>query len=470
MNATVGVILAAGRGKRMKSDLPKVLHPVGGRAMIEYVIDALKDTGVQRVVVVVGRDSEDIRQLLGDRVEYAVQEDPLGTGDALRRVQGMVPSTNDMVVLYGDTPLLTSATLKGLLRRHKETDAAASVVAVHLEDPTGYGRIIRDPGGRFGRIVEEADAGPAEKAVCEVNTGIYCFRTGEVFRALEEVDPANSQGEYYLVDALPLMAGRRLRVEVVISDEVDALKGVNSRAEMAAAEAALKLRVLRRLWDAGVTVVDPAGVYIDSRVSVGQDTVIYPFTVIEGSTVIGRRCRIGPGAHVIESELADDVRLVHSMVESSRLGLGVSVGPYSHLRAGSVLGRGVRVGNFVEIKNSFVGDHSKVPHHSYLGDAGVGRGVNIGAGVITVNYDGREKHRTEIGDNAFIGCNANLVAPVRVGEGGYVAAGSTINRDVPEGALAIARSRQENKSGWTDLPLQRHQVPGKGQAKSSEGK
>lgn len=448
MDKTVGVILAAGLGKRMRSDLLKVLHPVGGVPMVQLVLQTMRQAGVGRAIAVVGHQQEAVHQLLGEAVEYAVQAEQRGTGHALLQAAQMLTHAQELVVLYGDTPLLTPETLSLLLNTHRQTGASATVLTARLSNPRGYGRIVRDAAGRVTRIVEEADCSPAEAAIQEVNTGIYAFKPGPALAALNRVQPNNAQGEYYLVDAIPLMLEAGHRVEAVEAPDAEEVMGINTRAELAGAEASLRRRTLNRLLEAGVTILDPATTYVDARATIGRDTVLGPLTFIEGACEVGRGCRLGPGAHVVRSRLADGVTVLHSMVEDSSLEAGVTVGPYSHLRAGAHLEEGARVGNFAEIKNSHVGSGSKVPHHSYLGDARVGKGVNIGAGVVTVNYNGVEKNPTVIGDGAFVGCNANLVAPVRVADGGYVAAGSTINHDVPEGALAIARSRQENKPGW----------------------
>lgn len=298
MARTVGIVLAAGQGKRMRSRLPKVLHPVGGAPMIEHVLSALEGTGVDRCLVVVGREGDAIRRALGDRVEYVVQEEPLGTGHALLQARSSVAPEDDALVLYGDTPLLTPALLTGLLRRHREAGAAATMLTVELEDPRGYGRVLRDAEGEVARVVEEADAGPDVLGVREVNAGIYCFRAGAVFPALAEVRPSNRQGEYYLVDVIPLLRARGLRVEAVRTDDPLAVTGVNTRADLAAAEAALRRRAVERLWAAGVTVADPAATLLGPRVRAGGDTVVYPFTAIEGPVEIGEGCRIGPGTWI----------------------------------------------------------------------------------------------------------------------------------------------------------------------------
>lgn len=332
MGRTVGVILAAGQGKRMKSDLLKVLHPVGGLPMVEHVLAALTGAGVDRSVAVVAPRGDGVRRVLGNRVDYAVQERALGTGHALLQAKDLVEPDDDLVVLYGDTPLLTAAILGDLLRRHRGMRAAATLLTVELPDPRGYGRIVRDAAGRLLRIVEEADADGEVRAIREVNAGIYCFRAGEVFAALERVRPENTQGEYYLVDVFPLLLARGRPVEAVRVEDRDALRGINTRADLAAAEAALRRRVVQALWAEGVTIVDPASTYIDVRVRAGRDTVILPFTVLEGDSEIGEGCRIGPGAHVRDSRIGDGARVFHAVVEDCRVEAGAEIGPFVHLK------------------------------------------------------------------------------------------------------------------------------------------
>ncbi len=335
MGRTVGVILAAGQGKRMKSNLLKVLHPVGGMPMIEHVLNALTGAGVDRCVAVVAPEARGVRRVLGDRAVYAVQERALGTGHALLQAKDLVDADDDLVVLYGDTPLLTPAILADLLRHHRETGAAATLLTVELPDPRGYGRIVRDAAGRLVRIVEEADATAEVRAICEVNAGIYCFRAGETFAALAEVRPENTQGEYYLVDVVPILLARGRPVEAVCVDDRDALRGINTRADLAAAEAALRRRTVRGLWAAGVTVVDPDNTCIDVRVRAGRDTIILPFTVLEGEVEIGEGCRIGPGAHIRNSRVGDGAHVLHSVIEDSRVEAGARIGPFVHLKGPS---------------------------------------------------------------------------------------------------------------------------------------
>lgn len=335
MAGAVGVILAAGLGKRMRSGLLKVLHPVAGIPMVEHVLNALEEAGVARCIVVVGHQQEAVRRALGNRVEYAVQEAQLGTGHAALQARGLVSDDEDVVLLYGDTPLLTARIIRELLDVHRRSQAAATVLTVELADPRGYGRIVRDAAGRFLRIVEEADASPAEAAIREVNSGIYCFRAGPFFAALSQVRPNNAQGEYYLVDAIPILSAMGHRVETVCTDDPDAVRGVNTRSDLAAAEAVWRQRVVRRLWEEGVTVVDPGSTWIDPRVRVGRDTVILPGTSLSGATVIGRGCLIGPGARVVSSHLGDAVRVSDSVVVSSRIGDGCVVGPHAHVGPGA---------------------------------------------------------------------------------------------------------------------------------------
>ncbi|MFO7245665.1 MAG: bifunctional UDP-N-acetylglucosamine diphosphorylase/glucosamine-1-phosphate N-acetyltransferase GlmU [Thermaerobacter sp.] len=445
---TVAVILAAGQGTRMRSDLPKVLHPLAGRPMVRYVLEAVRGAGVDRVVAVVGHQADRVAQALGDDARCVVQEPQLGTGHAVQCAEAEAAGFDRVLVVPGDTPLLTAGTLASLLERHARSGAAAVLLTAVVDDPTGYGRVIRDAAGMVQRIVEEADAGPEERAVREINAGVAVFDGPALFAALRGITAANRQNEYYLWDVLPLLMAAGGAVEAVAAADPDEIMGVNDRVALAEAEAVVRRRIARHWMRQGVTLVDPATTYIGADVEIGPDTVIEPLTVLAGRTVVGRSCRIGPGAQIYHSRIGDGCTVGPSVIEESRLGDGVTVGPFNHLRPGTVLEDGARVGNFAELKNTRVGPGSKVPHHSYLGDAEIGRGVNIGAGAVTVNYDGRAKHPTRIEDGAFIGCNVNLVAPVTVGRRGYVAAGSTIHRDVPPEALAIARNRQENKEGW----------------------
>lgn len=445
------VILAAGLGKRMRSRLIKVLHPLMGRPMVAHVLDAVRKAGVERIVAVVGYQEERVRELLGPGVEYVRQEEQLGTGHALRQTAPLLAhDPGHVLALYGDTPLLTAGEIERLLAEHLGSGTAATVLTAVMDDPTGYGRVIRNAHGGFEAIVEEADAGEGELAVGEVNTGIYCFRAADLFPALARLGRDNAQGEYYLTDVPQLLKADGKRVAVVAAADSRAVLGVNDRWQLAAVSEHMRLGYLEELALAGVTVVAPALTFVDRSVTVGIDTVLLPMTVLETGTSVGDGCVIGPSTTIRGSQVGAECKVAYSVVEECVLGQGVVVGPFAHLRPGCEIGDRVKVGNFAEIKNSQLGPGSKVPHHSYIGDASLGSEVNIGAGTVTVNYDGHKKHRTEIADRAFVGCNSNLIAPVTVGPRAYIAAGSTINRNVPAGALAIARSRQDNREGWAD--------------------
>ncbi|MCL4425320.1 MAG: bifunctional UDP-N-acetylglucosamine diphosphorylase/glucosamine-1-phosphate N-acetyltransferase GlmU [Firmicutes bacterium] len=458
MEKVAALILAAGQGKRMKSGLLKVLHPIAGRPMVGYILEATRTAGISRMVVVIGHQAEKVQEVLGSEVEYVRQKEQLGTGHAVLAAEGVIQE--DLVlVLYGDTPLLDAATLRAILQRHQESGAAATVVTTELADPTGYGRILRNQRGGIEGIVEEKNAGEAERQIREVNTGIVCYRRLPLFQALGKVKRDEFSGEYYLTDVVPLLLQAGYKVETFLVQDQSLVLGINTRVELARVEKIVRQRHLERLMLDGVTVVDPASTFVDSQVEVGMDTTLYPFTFLEGNTRIGAGCRIGPAARIVDSVLGNEVVIEQSTIEKSHLSDGVHVGPFSHLRADCFLEKGVKVGNFAEIKNTLVRSGTKIPHHSYLGDSTIGSRVNVGAGTVIVNYDGQSKHHSEIGEGAFIGCNSNLISPVRIGDGSYVAAGSTITEDVPEGALAIARGRQVNKEGW--VARSRHRAPEK---------
>lgn len=450
MSDLLTVILAAGKGTRMKSTLPKVLHRVGGKAMVEHVLDAAKSAGSSRNIVVVGFGADQVKQELDGRAEFIVQTEQLGTGHAVQQTAGLLESYNGTVmVLCGDTPLLEGKMLAKLYAEHKAKGAKATVLTALMPDPTGYGRVIRDASGQVIKIVEQKDASPDELTVNEVNTGIYCFERDALFAALAGINCANKQGEYYLTDVIGILSGQSERVWAVAAEEYQQTLGINSRVQLAEAEKIIRRRKIDELMENGVTVMDPVTTFVDAAVKVGADTVIYPFTWLEGNTVIGGNCEIGPSSRLQNTVVGNNTILHFTYAHDCRVEDNVTVGPYVHLRPNTVLSDGVKVGNFVEVKNSVVGNGSKIPHLSYIGDTDMGEHVNIGSGTITVNYDGKHKHRTVIEDDSFIGCNTNLVAPVKVGSGAYVAAGSTITKDVPADALGVARARQSNIEGWT---------------------
>lgn len=451
MQETVAVILAAGKGTRMKSALPKVLHAVGGQSMLRHVMTAAEQAGAKRTIVVVGFGGDQVQAEIGAAAEYVLQAEQLGTGHAMMQAQPVLAGyTGTVLLLCGDTPLLTGNTLQQLVAAHQQSGAAATVLTAMPADATGYGRILRDKSGQVLGIVEQKDATPEQKQIGEINTGIYCFEAAPLFAALAGLTCNNAQQEYYLTDVLAILAQAGQRVGAVEVADFQETLGINSRLQLAEAEKILRQRKLLELMDSGVTVMDPASTFVDASVSIGEDTVLYPFTWLEGKTTIGRDCRIGPNSRIADSQLGDAVTLHFSYAHECKIADGVTVGPYVHLRPDAELAAGVKVGNFVEVKNSRVGVGSKLPHLSYIGDADIGSGVNIGCGTITVNYDGKKKHRTVVGDTAFVGCNSNLVAPVSVGAGSYIAAGSTITKDVPDGALGVGRARQANIAGWVE--------------------
>ena len=439
------VILAAGKGVRMCSQMPKVLHQVAGKPMIWYVVKAVKEAGIDDIILVVGHGREMVEETLaGENLRFVVQEEQLGTGHALMQAQDSINPDNTLVVLAGDTPLLEGTTLKKLLDFHQQQQSRATVLSALLSDPYGYGRIIRQADGGLERIVEEKDASPEEKEITEINTGMYCFQAGAVFAALARVQRSNAQGEYYLTDVLPILKNDGHNVAVLATDEVDQIHGINDRVQMAAAETIIRQRHNQELMKNGVTIMAPETTFIDSAVKIGIDTVIYPFTIIEGQTIIGENCTIGPYTRINDSSIGNDVVIESSRIKEARIGNHCDIGPFAYLRPEADLQENVKVGDFVEIKKSIVGVGSKIPHLSYVGDALLGKGVNIGAGTITCNYDGKKKSRTILEDHVFIGSNTNLVAPVTIGENSITGAGSTITRDIPAHTLAVERAEQKH--------------------------
>jgi bifunctional UDP-N-acetylglucosamine pyrophosphorylase/glucosamine-1-phosphate N-acetyltransferase len=445
------VILAAGKGTRMKSSLPKVLHVLAGRPLIDHVLRAARPLGAASTVLVVGHGAEDVKAALADdaSLEFVVQSPQLGTGHALLQAEPKLRGRSGVVLLlYGDVPLLDTSTLSRLLETHRSAKAAATVLTAHLEQPYGYGRMVRDAGGKLTRIVEERDASAEERALTEVNSGIYAFDLGPLFETLQQLAADNSQGEYYLTDLIGAYHRHRRRLETVLSS-AEELRGVNTRVDLAELARVVRQRKNREVMLAGATLEDPATTLIDADVTIGPDTVIGANVRLEGRTVIGERCNIRPGVRLTNTIVGDAVTVLdYSVVSNSTLSNHSQVGPFSHIRPDSLLDESAHVGTFVEVKKSTVGRGSKAMHLAYLGDATIGAGVNIGAGTITCNYDGEKKYPTIIEDGVFIGSDSQLVAPVRIGKGAYVAAGSSITHDVPEDSLAIARGRQENKPGW----------------------
>jgi len=447
------VILAAGQGTRMKSALPKVLHPVAGRSMLEHVIGTAGALRPTTITVIVGHQSDAIRAAFRDHpgLRFAVQEPQRGTAHALQQAEPLLAGeTGTLVLLYGDVPLLRASTVERLLETHAHASAAATVLTANVERPYGYGRIIRSR-GRIARIVEERVASPTQRRVHEINSGIYAFDLPPLFEALRGIPAANTQGEYYLTDLVGIYRRRKLPVETFTVESPDEIRGVNSRTELAEVNAIMRQTKNEELMAAGVTLVDPATTYIDPDVQIGADTVIHPGVVIQGQTKIGAACEIQAYVRISDAEIADRVT-IHNfcLIVGARVADGASIGPFAHLRPETEVGQSARVGNFVELKKTSLGAGSKANHLSYLGDATIGANVNVGAGTITCNYDGKQKHQTVIEDDSFIGSDTQLIAPVRIGKGAYVAAGSSITSDVPSGALGIARGKQANVDGWVE--------------------
>ena len=448
-SARAAVILAAGKSTRMRSKIPKPLHPICGRALTRHVIEACRGAGIPRIIVVVGHEADAVKHGLGNDVEYVLQPKPLGTGDAARVAQALLKDWDGtVVVLAGDVPLLRPGTIGRLLEAHEATGAAATLLTAYLDDPTGYGRVVRGPDGRVLRIVEHKDATEQERAIKEWNPSLYAFRASLLFDALREVRSENAQGEIYLTDVIGVLTSRGERVEAVAADDVHEVLGVNTRVELAEAARIMRWRIVEDLMLSGVSITDPHATYVDVGVSVGMDTVLHPQTFLEGATQIGEGCVIGPCARLVDTTVGDRSTIISSQIVECTIGRGVRIGPFANLRPGCRIADGAKIGDFVELKNSVIGERVSAAHLSYLGDADVGAGTNIGAGTITCNYDGTAKHRTVIGEGAFVGSHATLIAPVKVGDGAYVAAASPVDEDVPADALVIARCRQTVKAGW----------------------
>ena len=447
------VILAAGQGTRMKSRMPKVLHRLGGKCLIEHVLGVAQAVSPKTVTIVVGHEADSIRRFVGDRpnVGWVLQEPQLGTAHALQQTESQLSAKRGtLILLSGDVPMLEAVTLQRLVHAHQNARAAATVVTAVVERPYGYGRIVRTR-GRIARIVEERDASPTVRQIREINGGIYAFDLAPLFDALRGIASQNAQGEYYLTDLVAIYRRRKLRVETLLVDNPQEIRGINSRTELAEVSRIVRQTKNEELMAAGVTIIDPATTYIEPDVQVGPDTVIHPGVAIEGQSRIGAACEIHSNVRIVDSEIADKAVIQDfCLILGSRIAESASVGPFAHLRPESVVGEGARIGNFVELKKTTLGPGSKANHLAYLGDATIGAKVNVGAGTITCNYDGTSKHPTVIEDGAFIGSDTQLIAPVRVGKGAYVAAGSSITEDVPSGALGIARGRQTNVPGWVE--------------------
>lgn len=451
----ISIILAAGEGTRMKSKTPKVLHNVCGKPILKYVLDASRGAGIDKNIVIVGHGSDSIREYFKEETvifknQPVGKDAPYGTGFAVMQGIDEVKDEDTVVILCGDTPLITKDSVKLLIDYHKSEKLYGTVLTTLLDDASGYGRIKRDDLGNVSNIVEEKDASSAEKKIREINSGVFCFN-GSVLRTfLKKLDNNNSQNEYYITDIIGILKDEGYSLGACRIEDNTEIHGINSREQLSFSESLMKNRINKFHMSEGVTIIDPANTYIEGDVRVGRDTIIYPGVSLEGSTNIGEDCIIRGNTRISNSSIGDFVRIESSVIEDSKVKNKASIGPNAHLRPDSIIGESVHIGNFVEVKNSTIGENSKAGHLAYIGDATVGKNVNIGCGVIFANYNGKEKFKTTVGDNSFIGSNSNLVAPVKVNDWGYIAAGSTITKEVEEGSLSIERASQVNIEGWVE--------------------
>lgn len=446
--------MAAGQGTRMKSKLYKVMHEVMGKPMVEHVVEATQEANVDQIVTVTGFGAETVKEHLGKKSMYVLQEQQLGTAHAVKQAEDILEDRKGTtLVICGDTPLLKAETLKGLMDFHETEQAKATVLTAHAQNPFGYGRVIRSKEGSVVKIVEEKDASDQEKQIQEINTGTYCFDNRALFKALREVKNENVQGEYYLPDVVEILKEKGELVSAFQLDNMDEALGVNDRVALSEANRLMKDRINEKHMRNGVSIIDPSNTYIEGDVVIGMDTIVEPGAYLKGHTVIGEDSIIGSHSIIRDSKIGDGVTVTTSMLEEAVVGNGSDIGPNSRLRPGAVLKKNVHIGNFVEVKNSTLEKDTKAGHHAYIGDAQIGENVNVGCGVIFVNYDGKKKHKSFIGNNVFIGSNSNIVPPINVADNSFIAAGSTITKDVPADAMAIARARQEIKENYSkNLP------------------
>lgn len=445
------VILAAGMGTRMKSKMPKVLHKVCGKPLSKWVIDASKAAGADKVCAVVGHKAETVKEVLGDVCEFALQAEQKGTGHAVMQAIDVIKnSKGEVVILNGDTPLITAETINKAIEYHKNNGNQATVITAILDDATGYGRIVRDNDGSVLKIVEQKDASEEEKKINEVNSGMYVFDAQSLVYALDKITPNNAQGEYYLTDTLEILLSAGKKIGGYAISDNDEIRGINDRVQLNEAEKIMQKRINEYHMRNGVTMRNPESVYIEDGVEIGNDTEICQNVTIKSGTKIGSECVIGSGSMLDRAVIHDGVDVLSSVILESEVDEGTHVGPFAYIRPNCHVGKEVKVGDFVELKNSNIDDGTKISHLTYIGDSDVGKRVNFGCGTVTCNYDGKKKYRTTIGDDCFVGCNTNFVSPINVGDGVYIAAGSTITEDIPENSLSIARARQVNKEGWKD--------------------
>ena len=445
------VILAAGMGTRMKSKMPKVLHTVCGKPLSKWVIDASKAAGADKVCAVVGHKAETVKEVLGDVCEFALQAEQKGTGHAVMQAIDVIKnSKGEVVILNGDTPLITAETINKAIEYHKNNGNQATVITAILDDATGYGRIVRDNDGSVLKIVEQKDASEEEKKINEVNSGMYVFDAQSLVYALDKITPNNAQGEYYLTDTIEILLSAGKKIGGYAISDNDEIRGINDRVQLNEAEKIMQKRINEYHMRNGVTMRNPESVYIEDGVEIGNDTEICQNVTIKSGTKIGSDCVIGSGSMLDRAVIHDGVDVLSSVILESEVDEGTHVGPFAYIRPNCHVGKEVKVGDFVELKNSNIDDGTKISHLTYIGDSDVGKRVNFGCGTVTCNYDGKKKYRTTIGDDCFVGCNTNFVSPINVGDGVYIAAGSTITEDIPENSLSIARARQVNKEGWKD--------------------
>ena len=445
------VILAAGMGTRMKSKMPKVLHKVCGKPLSKWVIDASEAAGADKVCAVVGHKAETVKEVLGDVCEFALQAEQKGTGHAVMQAIDVIKnSKGEVVILNGDTPLITAETINKAIEYHKNNGNQATVITAILDDATGYGRIVRDNDGSVLKIVEQKDASKEEKKINEVNSGMYVFDAQSLVYALDKITPNNAQGEYYLTDTLEILLSAGKKIGGYAISDNDEIRGINDRVQLNEAEKIMQKRINEYHMRNGVTMRNPESVYIEDGVEIGNDTEICQNVTIKSGTKIGSDCVIGSGSMLDRAVIHDGVDVLSSVILESEVDEGTHVGPFAYIRPNCHVGKEVKVGDFVELKNSNIDDGTKISHLTYIGDSDVGKRVNFGCGTVTCNYDGKKKYRTTIGDDCFVGCITNFVSPINVGDGVYIAAGSTITEDIPENSLSIARARQVNKEGWKD--------------------
>ena len=451
----MSIILAAGEGTRMKSKMPKVLHEICGKPILEYVINASKNADIEENYVIIGHGGEEIKEEFKDsniifKTQPIGKEYPYGTGYAVMQAIDYIEDDSNVIILYGDTPLITGETIGRLIDYHNKNGYDGTVLTAYLEDTAGYGRIVRDCNGHVFKIVEHKDASEEELKIKEINSGIYCFKGDKLKHALSKIDNDNAQGEYYITDVIKILNEEDCKVGAYVIEDSREIYGVNSRVQLALCEKIMRNRINQNYMENGVTIINPENTYIELGANIGKDSIIYPGTIITKGTIIGEDCIIGENCRIEDSKIGNKVKIYSSTISESTIEDGCTIGPYAHLRPNSHLGKNIKIGNFVEVKNSTIGDNSKAGHLAYIGDADVGKNVNVGCGVVFVNYDGQSKFRSVVKDNAFLGSNSNLVAPVVVREWGYIAAGSTITEEVGEGDLSIARARQINKDGWVE--------------------